>query len=63
MYLYGCSRAVARRTILWLFQDGGTKYYCQKNSCLEKDSRGAKQDQHDLDILFNAAPDVRKENS
>jgi hypothetical protein len=40
-------------------KDGNTKYYCQKNTCLEKDSRGAKQEQHDLDIFFNAAPDVR----
>jgi len=38
-------------------QDGGTKYYCQKNTCLEEDSRVAKQDTPDLDVLFNAKPE------
>jgi hypothetical protein len=45
--------------MMMMVQDGSTKYYCQKNTCMEKDSRGAKQDQHDLNINFNAAPDVR----
>jgi len=38
-------------------EEGGVKYYCQKNTCLEKDSRVAKSDTPDLDLLQNAAPE------
>jgi len=37
-------------------QDGDTKFYCQKNTCLERDSRVAKNDSPDLNIMLNASP-------
>jgi len=37
-------------------QAGSTKFYCQKNTCIEEDARFGKADTPELNLLFNAAP-------
>lgn len=36
--------------------DSGSKYYCQRQMCLEENSRVAKSTEPDLDLFLNAVP-------